>query len=269
MPHLERSGAQIWWESTGHGPPVLMIQGLGYPSDAWWRLLPGLQEHFCTIVVDNRGTGRSSTPEQPWTVEDMADDAAAAIRAAGAPAAHVIGASMGGLIAQELALLHPELVQSLVLGCTSPGGSDAVPMDGAALQMLSAPGARTPREAAENAIPFVYADDTPRHLIAEDIEVRMRRPTGAAGYLGQLRAVGQYRGSAARLHTLAVPVLVVHGTADRLVPPANAEVLTRLIPGARLAMLDGAGHIFVSDRTAETLRLLTQFLDEATGVIGC
>jgi pimeloyl-ACP methyl ester carboxylesterase len=171
---------------------------------------------------------------------------------------------MGGLIAQELALRHPDLVRSLVLGCTSPGGSQAIPMEAPALQMLGTRSARSPREAAENAVPFVYADDTPPHLIAEDIDVRMERPTGAPGYLGQLGAVRDYQGSASRLHTLTVPVLVVHGTADRLVPPANADLLTRSIPGARLAMLDGAGHVFVTDRTTETVRLLTQFLDEVT-----
>ena len=124
---IERAGARIWWETRGHGgTPVLIIQGLGYPSDASWRLLPGLLTRHTVIVMDNRGAGRSSVPKEQWGVEAMAADAGAVIEAAGLGPAHVIGLSMGGLIAQELALRSPDLVRSLMLGCTSPGGPDAI-----------------------------------------------------------------------------------------------------------------------------------------------
>lgn len=259
MPYVERAGTSIWWQARGNGPPLLLIQGLGYPSDAWWRLLPALRQRYRTIVVDNRGVGRSDVPDEPFSLEDMADDAAAVVHAAGEEAVHVLGASMGGVVAQEVALRHPELVRSLVLGCTGPSGRDAVLADAAAF--LTAREDMTPREAAEASIPWVYAEDTPRAEITADIEVRMAIPTSGRGYGAQLRAVVNHGGTLDRLAGVTVPTLIIHGSADRLVPPANADLLAGAIPGAELVMLDGAGHVFTTDRTQETLDAVLGFLD--------
>ena len=212
-------------------------------------------------VFDNRGVGRTGVPAEPFTIDDMADDAAGVIGAAGVEGAHVLGASMGGVIAQELALRHPELVRSLILGCTGPGGRDAVLADPGAAGFLAARAGMTPREAAIASIPWVYAPDTSRADIMADIEVRMTRPTPADGYAAQLRAVLTHGGTLPRLRGLAMRTLIIHGTADRLVPPANADLLAGAIPGAELVMLDGAGHIFTTDRQAETVRAVLRFLD--------
>lgn len=261
MPYADREGVAIWWDDRGSGPALLLVQGLGYPSDAWWRLLPALSERRRTIVFDNRGVGRTGVPDAPFSIEDMADDAAAVIEAAGETAADVFGASMGGVIAQELALRHPALVRSLILGCTGPGGRDAVLAEPGAGGFLAARAGMTPREAAVASIPWVYADSTPREEIEADIDVRMRRPTSGAGYGAQLRAVLAHGGTLPRLRGIAVPTLIVHGTADRLVPPANADLLAGAIPGAEQVMLDGAGHIFTTDRREETVRAVLRFLD--------
>jgi 3-oxoadipate enol-lactonase len=260
VPTVEHAGAEIWWSDVGSGPPLLLIQGLGYPSDAWWRLVPGLSASFRVLLFDNRGVGRTGVPDAAFSIETMADDAAAVIRAAGETSAHVVGASMGGLIAQEMALRHPALVRSLVLGCTSPGGTDAIPSEAAAQGFLQSRTDMTPREAAEASVPLVYADSTPRQMVAEDIDVRMKIPTGAAGYGAQLGAVLAYRGALSRLAELDAPTLVVHGTEDRLVPPENAKLLADAIRGARLEWLDGAGHVFTTDRVDETLDLVTRFV---------
>ena len=128
MAVIERGSARIWWEARGTGSPLLIIQGIGYPSDASWRLLPGLLTRHTVIAMDNRGVGRSSVPDEQWGIEDMAADAEAVLRAADLGPAHILGLSMGGLVAQELALRSPELVATLMLGCTSPGGPDAILM---------------------------------------------------------------------------------------------------------------------------------------------
>lgn len=264
VPHVEQDGATLWWTAVGAGPPLLMIQGLGYPSDAWSRVVPGLSTSFRLLLFDNRGAGRTGVPAEPFTIATMADDAHAVLRAAGEESAHVFGASLGGIVAQELALRHPGAVRSLVLGCTSPGGPDAIPSEDAAQAFLTARADMTPREAAEAAVPLVYADTTPRELIQEDIDLRMEHPTGPEGYAAQLRAVFGYGGAQPRLGAVDVPTLILHGTQDRLIPPTNATLLATAIRGARVEWLPGAGHVFTTDATERTVEVVSAFLKEVS-----
>ena len=125
MPVVKHDGADLFYQVEGTGPPLLLIMGLGYPSDMWWRVLPWLTPHFTTVRFDNRGVGRTGTgAERPYSVERMALDARAVLHAAGFARAIVFGVSMGGTIAQELALTHPEAVDWLLLGCSHPGGAE-------------------------------------------------------------------------------------------------------------------------------------------------
>lgn len=261
---MERDGARIWWESQGDGPPVLLVMGLGYPAAMWYRVLPYLVDGYRAITLDNRGVGGTGVPPGPYRIEQMADDAVAVLDAAGVDAAHVVGASMGGFIAQEIALRHPARVRSLVLACTNTNGPEAVPPDPEAIAMLAARTSMTPREAAYASRPFVYAPDTPDEVVEEDIEVRLRQPTTPEGYANQLQAAIAHGGTYDRLPRIAVPTLVVHGTEDKLVNPANAVVLAARIPRARVVMIEGASHIFFSDRTEESGALLRAFLDEVS-----
>lgn len=259
MATLERDGAHVWWDERGSGTPVLLVQGLGYPSDMFHRLLPELARHHRLLLLDNRGVGRTGVPRGPYTVETLAADAAAVVEAAGEDSAHVVGVSMGGVVAQELALSRPQLVRSLVLGCTHPGGTDSVFSD-EVRAFLGGRSDMTPDEAAEASVPFVYAADTPRALIDEDLAVRRALPTRPEGYTAQLTGTMTYQGSLARLPQLQMPVLLVHGTADRLVPVENTHRLASALPGARVELLQGAGHIFWTDRRDEALRLLQDWL---------
>src|ERR1700759_3679341 len=108
MPYITNEGAELYWTSHGSGTPVLLIMGLSFTHEMWFRILPSLAERYRVILFDNRGMGRSSVPGGPYSIPQMARDAAAVLRAAGASAAHVMGASMGGMIAQELALRQPK-----------------------------------------------------------------------------------------------------------------------------------------------------------------
>jgi pimeloyl-ACP methyl ester carboxylesterase len=277
VPYLTRDDARIWWETQGDGEPVLLIMGLGYPSSMWYRVVPVLAENHTVITFDNRGAGLTGVPDGPYSIEQMADDAAAVLeaalaasadrarRSADAPtSAAVVGISLGGLIATEMTLRHPELVERLALVSTHPGGAKGVAPEPEVLEMLTARAKMSPIDAARVAIPVVYARDTDPKRIEEDIEVRMRRPTSREGYDNQLRAAFEYPGAFSRLGSIRIPVLVVHGTADRLVPVDNGRVLAGAIPDSSLELLDGAGHIVPTDRTEELNEILVRFLAPAS-----
>jgi 3-oxoadipate enol-lactonase len=261
VPIVDSGDAALWWDGTGAGdPPLLLIQGLGYTADMWHRVLGGLAERRRVVVFDNRGVGRSSVPEPPWTVEQMADDAVAVLDAAGAQRAHVFGVSMGGLIAQEVALRHPDRLLSLILGCTHPGGRDAARMDGDAAAMLMDREPKSAREAVEASLPFLYGPETAQADIDADVEVRLRFPLRGKAYWGQLDAMRSHRGTFDRLGDIAAPTLVLHGDVDRLVQPANATLLADAIPVARLAWLPGASHVFWTDQPDSTVAAVNAFL---------
>lgn len=262
MAYADHAGARLAWEAEGDGDPVLLVMGLGYPGSMWYRMLPYLTDRYRAIWFDNRGVGATGVVPGPYSIEEMADDAAAVLDAAGAKRAHVVGASMGGFIAQELTLRQPERVRSLVLACTHCNGLQAVPPPPETLEMIVTRSSMTPREAAEAAVPFVYAADTERAAIDEDIAVRMRQPTDPKGYALQLQAAMSHGGTYLRLPQIGVPTLVVQGSEDRLVSPANAPVLAERIPGARLVIVEGASHILFTDRTEEVGRAVRSFLDE-------
>jgi len=262
MPYADRDGAQIWWEAAGDGEPVLLIMGLGYPSDMWHRQWPALTERFRAIRFDNRGVGKTGVPDGPYPVEVMAADAMAVLDAAGVERAHVVGASMGGFIAQELVLTYPDRVKSLILACTGPGGSAMAPAEPAALEMMTARATMTPDEAAEVAIPFVYSATTTRARIDEDFAVRLANPTSPEGYSNQLRGVMGWQGAFDRLGQIAVPTLVIAGRDDRLANPENSKILANAIAGAQLVLLDDASHVFFTDQPEATNAALIDFLGD-------
>jgi pimeloyl-ACP methyl ester carboxylesterase len=262
MPFVRAGGVKIYWEEHGSGDPLLLIMGLGASLEAWDRIAPTLATRYRTILFDNRGVGRSDVPPPPYSLETMADDAAAVLDAAGMKAAHVFGASMGGMIAQELALRHPSRVRRLILGCTSCGGREAVRAEPAVMAAL---GARTsmPREAAMWAMaPYIYDASTPRERIVEDFTGRLSANGSADGYAAQFQAVRAWTGTHARLGGLTTPTLVIHGESDQLVPADNGRVIARLIPGAKLVMLPRAGHIFLTDQNEAASAAIMSFLQE-------
>jgi pimeloyl-ACP methyl ester carboxylesterase len=260
MTELRHDGAVLHYEVDGSGPPLLLIMGLGYPMDAWWRVLPWLTPHFTTIRLDNRGVGRTGPrAEQPYAVERMATDALAVLAAEGIGRAHVWGVSMGGTIAQEIAITAPEAVDRLILGCTHAGGPDGIFSDEVGSLLANRAGL-SPRAAAELSVPFVYAESTEPADIEADIEVRLRIPTTTEGYEGQLRAVASWRGSGSRLDSITCPTLVLHGTHDRLVVPENGRLLAERIPHAQWVEIADASHIFWTDNPSATRAAVLTFL---------
>ena len=262
MAFTENGGAAIYWDQRGDGDPLLLLMGLGYSSEAWHRMRPGLAERYRTVALDNRGTGRTTAPDGAYTIAAMAEDARAVLDAADAERAHVFGMSMGGLIAQQLALDHPERVASLILGCTPVVGPDAVRPEPDASRMVIARAHMPPEEAARAAIPFVYHPRTPASLIEQDLDVRRPWFPRPEAYRAQLLAMLGWE-SYRRVGEITAPALVIHGELDRLVPAANAAVTVRRIPHARLVLLERASHTFTTDQPEAALRTVLAFLADS------
>ncbi|MFN8544876.1 MAG: alpha/beta fold hydrolase [Candidatus Binatia bacterium] len=248
----------LYYEEHGSGDPLLLIMGFATDSTGWLLQTPDFARHYRTIVFDNRGVGRSAKPPGPYTIHQMADDAAGLLSALGIERAHVLGISMGGMIAQELALRHPGRIRALVLACTYPepdadvertreftltqlGGS--VSATGEAKIDLSA---LDPLTFFQHLLPLVFNPE----FLERELPRLMPLFSGVLTYgfsmeaiLGQLSAVMGHKATD-RLHQITAPTLVLTGDADRLIPPANSDVIARHIPGARLVTFSGGSHAF-------------------------
>lgn len=261
MPIVENQGAKIYWDEQGQGIPVLLIMGLGYPSQMWYRTRPLLAARYRTIALDNRGVGRSDIPPGPYPIAVMAADAAAVLDAAGVENAHIYGISMGGMIAQEFALQYPGRVRSLILGCTAAGSPSAVRAQPEVNDMLMARGQMKPEEAAEAAIPFIYDHGTPRERIDEDLAVRKDWFPRPEAYLNQLMGILAWE-SYSRLDRIKAPTLVIHGETDLLVPPGNGQLIAARIPHAKLVLIPRASHIYSTDQPEAAHGPIIDFLSQ-------
>ncbi len=264
MPYAVSGGTRLYWEQHGIGPPVLLIMGLSFTHQMWFRVLPTLVSRFRVILFDNRGVGLSDVPKGPYTMRQMARDAVAVLDAAGIDSAHVIGASMGGMIAQELALRFPERVRSLLLACTSHGGLLArwprfVPPRG----LKWGEAQRRQRELA--LVPMLYSPSTPMERIREDLDVQCCAPLSSKGFIGQFAGILIWS-SYLRLPSIRVPTLVVHGDNDRLVPSENGRVVAARIPGAQFHLIQDAGHILTTDQPDACRRLMIEFLRQVRSI---
>jgi 3-oxoadipate enol-lactonase len=251
-------GAKIYWDEQGQGDPLLLIMGLGYASILWYRIRPTLAQRFRTIAFDNRGVGQSDVPPGPYSMATMAADAAAVLDAAGFDRVHVLGISMGGMIAQEFALQYPSRTRSLILGCTSPGGALAVRAAKNVTDILLARG-MTVEQARQAILPYIYDPATSREKIEEDTRLRRSCLPTAEGYMAQLQAIFAWE-SYSRLRQITTPTLVIHGISDALIPPQNGQLLANAIPGAKLVILDHASHLFLTDQTEAAERAILEFL---------
>jgi pimeloyl-ACP methyl ester carboxylesterase len=252
---------RISYSRQGDGDPVLLVMGLGMAASAWWRTVPVLAASLQVLTFDNRGAGRSDAPPGPYTIAEMAADAIAVLDAVHVESAHVYGISLGGMIAQELALTYPARVRRLVLGATSAGGSAATLPDEATLGFVERRAEMPFEEAVWASVPYLHGERTRRcHAgrIGHDVARRLRAQIGPEPYYAQL-AAARAHDAAGRLAQIAAPTLVVHGGADRMVPATNGRRLAELVPGAELQVWDEAGHLYPTDEPQadqEILRFL-------------
>jgi pimeloyl-ACP methyl ester carboxylesterase len=260
-----------WHEEGPHergaaGEPVLLIMGLGASSRLWYRLLPWLSRRHRAILFDNRGTGDSAPVRTRLTMRGLARDAITVLDEAGVESAHVVGASMGGMIAQHVALDHRERVRSLVLACTTAGGRSGAPP-----WRLLATAALRPLLGAARTFPLVapalYAPTTLRERperVREDLRMRTADATSPLTFYAQMGAIAGHD-TRARLDELAsVPTLVLHGADDSLVPPDRGRRLADLIPGARFELIPSCGHLLTTDAEEHTAGAILEHLERVT-----
>jgi 3-oxoadipate enol-lactonase len=259
MPGLRAGEVELDYERSGSGPPLLLIMGMSGTSLHWGEpFLELLRGDFEVIAYDHRGVGASSPLTGEVTIAQLAQDASALLSALELDSAHVLGISMGGMIAQELALKHPEQVRTLTLGCTYCGGPEMTQGPPWVLQkltegMLSGDRERALRTAWEVNVSQAMAEDADAY--ADFHAIGQQRAVAVPVITAQLQACLAHDTSA-RLHELQMPTLVIHGTDDLMIPVENARQIARLLPAASLEILDGVGHLFFWERPERTAELL-------------
>jgi pimeloyl-ACP methyl ester carboxylesterase len=231
---------------------VLLIHGLGLSGGAWWRTVDALAPSMRVITFDHRGIGQSASLTYAYTTEAMADDAVTILDALHIDRLHVYGFSLGGMVAQQIALRHPERVRSLVLGGTHSGGRRASRPDTDVIAFFQRRDRMPPEQAAWASVPFNYGPRSQAQQadrIAEDIERRLQNPFNERAYRAQLLAASLHN-CYGRLERIGAPTLVVHGELDRIIPVANAHMTAERVPSAELKILKDAGHLYPTEEPA-------------------
>jgi len=248
---------KVAWESVGDGSPVLLIQGLGYGRWGWEPIVPGLAARHRVVSFDNRGIGDSDKPVGPYTAAQMAADALQVLDEADIDRAHVVGASLGGMIAQEVAVAAPDRVDRLVLCCTTPGGPNAVAMPEVTTRLFAEAATLAPEVALRRFVENALGENPPPSLVDELFARRIANPPDPAGWQAQAAAGMGFAGVEGEI---TAPTLILAGTADNVVDYRNAELLAASIPGARVELFEGLGHLFFWERPDEAVQVIDEFL---------
>lgn len=262
MPRIRVNDIDIAYDVDGAGDPLLLIQGITASKYHWLGFAKEFRLDFMPLAFDNRGVGATTVPPAPYAMKQMAADAAGLLDALGIARAHVLGVSMGGMIAQELALSHPERVRSLVLGCTHFGGTGQIMPAPEVIErafILAGKGSeQAMRDILSVNLTPAFMEKRPEvvaHLMKYGLENRMKRE----GFAGQMSAVSDHD-TADRLGEIRVPTLVIAGDQDELIPPANSVALAGRIGQAQLTLLPGIGHMFWVEDPDSAAHHINRFL---------
>jgi pimeloyl-ACP methyl ester carboxylesterase len=246
MPKTKVNGISIYYETHGEGDPLVLIMGLRRNTEWWYRQIPTLSKHFEILVFDNRGAGRTDKPKSVYSIRLFAEDTAALMESVGMECAHVLGISMGGYVAQELAIRYPSQVKSLILGCTSCGGNRAVLMSPKRREKFTANKGLSPEEILRKDMDLYFSDEFIQEnpdKIEEFVRISLRYYQPPDAFFRQFQACLEHD-TAERLHLVSSPTLILAGDDDHLVPSENSKILKELLPGSRLALFPGRRHCF-------------------------
>jgi pimeloyl-ACP methyl ester carboxylesterase len=265
MPKTKVNDIELHYEVHGEGIPLVLISGLGYPRWQWHLMVPHLEKHFQAIMFDNRGVGQSDKPAGPYTASMLAKDVVGLLDVLSTDTAIVMGHSMGGFIAQAMALEYPERVSKLILASTNFGGPRQVPVTPDALAVLSDV-TSDPLMRLRNGIVIStspgFAERQPE-LLQKWLDWRAANPMDIPGYQAQI-AIGfallpEAAAFETKLPDVSVPTLILFGAHDKVVPPANAELLAKQIAGSQIRILPDAGHFFPLEVPEEAAQVVIQF----------
>jgi 3-oxoadipate enol-lactonase len=263
MPHTE-SHPRLWYEVHGDGEPLVLVTGLGADTLAWQLQLAAFSERYRTVVFDNRDVGRSDYVDGPYEVADMAADALALCDELGLDSFHLLGISMGGAIAQELALSAPERLRTLTLCVTYAGAGRYGLQRG---RLLGATALRTPYEEHVDTLMLLtlserYYEDPDAVEYLRDMMLRHPHPQQAEGFARQAEAGGRHD-ARDRLASLSMPVHVIGAEHDVLIPVWKSRELAALIPNCKLTVIEAAPHGVTLEHAEEFNRAVLDFLAAA------
>ena len=247
---------------AGEAAPLLLIMGLGANATSWEMQIPEFSREYRVIAFDNRGSGRTDKPHSPYTMPQMAGDTIGLMDHLGIGSAHVFGMSMGGMIAQELALSYPHRVRTLVLGGTMAGGQNAVVASLPLIRQWVSTATLPLAQAVENGLRFLYSEEfiarNKERLVKRALKLAHLQPPPHA-LQRQVMAVVQFN-TYERLADIKTPTLIISGSEDKIVPRENSRILAEGIPDAELVELDGAGHGFLAEKAAAANEAVLSFL---------
>jgi len=265
MPREDVNGIELYYEIYGEGDPLIMIMGLSANLD-WWppAFLDPIKERSKIIIFDNRDAGRSENAERAYEIKDMATDTVELMKKLNIEKAHILGISMGGMIAQEIALNYPEYVDKLILASTICGTPKSIlPSKKVMAELTKEREGYTQEELIENFINLLYSDDFVKSNLdlMKDAKRRMlKAPIKADAYKRQLRAILKFN-TGRRLKDIKAPTLVIHGKKDIVLPPENSEIIANLIPNAKLQYFEKSGHTLFSHKPEKTVKAVLKFLN--------
>jgi pimeloyl-ACP methyl ester carboxylesterase len=265
LPKVKVGDIDIYYELHGDGFPLVMIMGLSGNID-WWdpRLIQETSKRYKTVIFDNRGAGRTDKPKVAYTIKMFADDTADLMDALKIKRAHILGHSMGGMIAQEFALSHPDKVEKLVLCSTFCGGSNSVQASPQVLGLLMSPRPEgmTDEDVVKHMIPILFTEDFVKSdpsYISDFTQQLLKAPTPDDAYRRQLGASLNF-GIYERLPEIKAVTMVMHGKKDILMPPENAKIIADKIPGAKLVYFENSAHALFSQEPEKVNKALLEFL---------
>ena len=263
MPIAKTENVNIYYEMIGQGEPLVMIRGISSNVDHWYEQVLVLSKKYQLLIFDNRGIARSSDPGGSFSTRDMAADTVGLMEAVGIKKAHVLGYSMGGMIAQEMALAYPEKVNGLILVATDCGISlriKAKPEFSRLFSEMIRLGTNEAKKAAAGCLFAKQTVETRPDIIQRYTEVSLRFPASQKTLGKQWAAITQHD-ACDRLAKISSPTLVITGSEDELIPPENAKVMAQRIPVAQIISIDGGGHLFLIERPEAFNEAVIGFLD--------